>query len=274
MNASQVGREAQQVAESRPVKLLGRVGLVSYGVVHLLVAYLALKVALDGGAGEKTDKGGALQTLAEQSGGKLLLWVITIGLVALVIWQLTEAAWGHRQIRSGSKRTLKRLVNLGEALIFGALAWSAGKLASGGGSGSSEKQQTMTAKVLDLPGGQLLVGAVGVALIAIAAFVAHHGITKKFTEDLALGSASPSARKAAIRLGQIGFPAVGVAYGTIGVLIVIGAANYDPNKQVGLDAALKTLAGQPYGAVLLSLVAVGLACFGVYCLFDARYRKD
>jgi hypothetical protein len=275
MNAgSQVGREAQRAVESGPVKLLGRVGIVSYGVVHLLVGYLALKVALDGGSGTKTDKGGALQTLAAQTGGKFLLWVITVGLVALVVWRLADAAWGHQRIRDKRKRTRKRVVNVGEALIYGALAFSAAKLASGGGTGSGNKQQTLTAKVLDLPGGQLLVGAVGVAVIAIAAFVVHRGVTKRFTEDLDLSKANPSARKTAIRLGQVGYPALGVAYGTVGVLIVIAAMNYDPNKPVGLDAALKTLVGQPYGTVLLSLVAVGLACFGVYCLFDARYRRD
>jgi len=275
MNAgSQVGREARQAADSRPVKLLGRIGLVSYGVVHLLVGYLALKVALDGSASKKTDKAGALETLAEQTGGQILLWVITLGLIALVVWQLAEAAWGHRWVRPERKRTLKRLVNVGEALIFGAVALSAAKLASGSGSGSGETQKTMTAKILDLPGGQLLVGAIGVAVIAIAGFVVHRGVTKKFTEDLDLSPASPRARKAAIRLGQVGYPALGVAYGTVGMLIVIAAANYDPNKEVGLDAALKTLAGQPYGALLLGVVAVGLACFGVYCLFDARFRKD
>jgi hypothetical protein len=275
MNAgSQVGREAQRAAESTPVRLLGRVGIVAYGVVHLLVGYLALQVALDGGAGKKTDKGGALQTLADQTGGKFLLWVITVGLVALVIWRLTEAAWGERRIRDTKKRNLKRAVHVGEALIYGALAFSAAKLVTGGGTGNGDKQQTLTAKVLDLPGGQLLVGAVGVAVIAIAGFVVHRGVTKKFTEDLDLGTASPSARKSAIRLGQVGYPALGVAYGTVGVLIVIAAMNYDPNKPVGLDAALKTLAGQPYGTVLLSVVAVGLACFGIYCLFDARYHQD
>ncbi|MCW6010901.1 DUF1206 domain-containing protein [Micromonospora sp. CPCC 205371] len=51
------------------------------------------------------------------------------------------------------------------------------------------------------------------------------------------------------------------------------AATYRPDKKVGLDAALTTLAAQAYGTALLILVATGLACFGVYCPFDARYRR-
>jgi signal transduction histidine kinase len=40
-----------------------------------------------------------------------------------------------------------------------------------------------------------------------------------------------------------------------------------------LDVALRTLAAQSYGAVLLAVVAAGLAAFGVFALFDARYRR-
>jgi len=80
--------------------------------------------------------------------------------------------------------------------------------------------------------------------------------------------------KAAVRLGQVGYIALGVAYATVGVLVVVAAATHDPEKSSGLDAALKTMASQPYGKILLMVVAAGLVCFGLYCVFDARYRKD
>ena len=48
--ARRAERTAKQAAESGPIKTLGRVGLVAYGVVHLLVAYLAVRVALGSGA--------------------------------------------------------------------------------------------------------------------------------------------------------------------------------------------------------------------------------
>ena len=96
---------------------------------------------------------------------------------------------------------------------------------------------------------------------------------KKFLADLDLSTAGPTARRVATRLGQAGYPAVGVSYGIIGLLIVIMAMTYRPDKAVGLDAALTTLAARPYGTALLLLAAAGLACFGVYCVFDARYRR-
>lgn len=263
---------ARETTENRYVQLVGRVGLAAYGLVHFTIAYLAARVAL-GAGGAKADKGGALQTLAAQPGGRALLWTVTVGLAVLVLWQLGEAAVGLRWVRPRGKRTRKRIESAVEAIVFGVLAFSAGKLAAGGGAGSGETQKTFTARVLALPLGQLLVGAVGVALIAVAGMLIHRGLRKTFTEDLDLSTASPTARKAAVRLGQAGYPALGVAYGIIGLLIVSMAATYRPNEKVGFDAALTTLAAQPYGTALLLLVAAGLACFGVYCLFDARYRR-
>jgi hypothetical protein len=226
-----------------------------------------------GAGGATADKAGALATLAAQAGGRALLWAVTVGLAMLVLWQLGEAAVGLRWVRPRTKRTRKRIVCAVEAVVFGVLAVSAGKLAAGGGAGSSERQEAFTARVLALPAGQVLVAAVGVALIAVAALLAYSGVRKTFVEDLDLPAASPTARTVAVRLGQAGYPALGVAYGIIGALIVSMAVSYRPEKKVGLDAALTTLAARPYGTALLLLVAAGLACFGVYCLFDARYRR-
>jgi hypothetical protein len=38
-----------------------------------------------------------------------------------------------------------------------------------------------------------------------------------------------------------------------------------------MDAALATIKDQPAGTVLLVAMAVGIACFGVYCFVWARF---
>jgi hypothetical protein len=275
MSAGQQARRAEraavQAAGSGPIKTLGRVGLVAYGLVHLLVAYLAVRVATGGGA--KADKTGALQTLAEQPGGRFVLWVLTAGLVALTLWQLAEAGWGHQHRRPQRRRTLQRLVSLGEAAVAGALAFSSFKVASGKAGRSKGEKAAFVDKVFDWPAGELLVAVVGLGIVAISAYLVHRGVTRRFVEDLDLAGAEPHARDLAVRFGQVGWTALGVAYGIIGLLVTWSAATYDPGKATGMDTALQTLAGQPYGTILLLLVAAGLACFGAYCLFDARYRR-
>jgi len=269
--ARRAGGAAREAADSAPVRLMGRVGLVGYGVVHLLIAYLAIRVAI--GDGGEAGKSGALQKLAEQPAGRAVLWVIAVGLAALALWQLVEAAYGHRHVGQARRRIMRRLTSFGEAAVYGVLAWSAAKVASSGHGQSSEEQADFTQSVLEMPAGRLIVGLAGVGVVAVAVYLVQRGLRKTFLEDLDLSSADPEARRLAVRLGEIGWTALGVAYGIVGILIVVAAVRYDPERATGLDTALQTLADQPYGSVLLLVLAGGLACFGVYCLFDARYRR-
>ena len=62
-------------------------------------------------------------------------------------------------------------------------------------------------------------------------------------------------------------------FGLIGIFLVKAALDYNPKTAVGLDGALAKLVNQPYGPVLLGIVAVGLIAFSLYSLSDARYRK-
>jgi hypothetical protein len=57
------------------------------------------------------------------------------------------------------------------------------------------------------------------------------------------------------------------------VLLVVAAVSFDPAKSTGLDGALRTLAAQRFGVVLLGVVALGFAVYGVFCFFQSRYRK-
>jgi hypothetical protein len=72
---------------------LARVGLVAYGVVHVLIGWLTLKIAWGGTSGRSADISGALTTVADQPFGKVLLWLVAIGMVALALWQVSEAIW-------------------------------------------------------------------------------------------------------------------------------------------------------------------------------------
>jgi hypothetical protein len=139
------------------------------------------------------------------------------------------------------------------------------RAALGSRSQSGKGEQTLSAQLMSVPFGQVLVAAVGLAVIAVGVTQVVKGVKKKFTEDLA---ANPG--KAARPLGTVGFCAKGVALGIIGALFVWAAVSYDPKKAGGMDAALTTLRSQPFGSVLLVVMALGLACFGVYCFLWAR----
>ena len=65
----------------------------------------------------------------------------------------------------------------------------------------------------------------------------------------------------------------GVALVLVGAMVAWAAATFDPARATGLDGALRTILGAPFGKVLLTLVAIGIAAFGAYCLVRARYPE-
>src|SRR5688572_6399697 len=108
---------ARGAADSDVLEHLARVGLIAYGVVHLLVAWLALQLAWGGGGGKSADQSGAMATLVQQPLGRPLLWVLAVGLIALAAWQAAEVLrWRSGWSASGKTRT-KALRKSGNALV-------------------------------------------------------------------------------------------------------------------------------------------------------------
>ncbi|MDO3704095.1 DUF1206 domain-containing protein [Micromonospora sp. C28SCA-DRY-2] len=262
---------AARTANSRWLELLARVGFIGYGVVHLLFAWLALQIAF-GNSADDGDQSGALRTLAAQPLGKFLVVAIAVGLLAMAIWQALEAAVGHR-VERGKERVWERLASLGRTLVYLYFAWTAYKVFSDAGSNSADQQEALTGRAMESSGGRWLVGLAGLVLAAIGVGLVIYGLVKRFEKHLKLGEMRPRTRQLARRLGIAGYVAKGIAYGIAGLLVIVAAVNYDPEKARGLDAALRTLREQSYGQVLLTLVALGIAAFGIFCFLQSRYRK-
>ncbi len=244
-----------------------RVGLVAYGALHLLFAFIALQLAW---SDEATSSTGALHQLAQEAYGQVLLWVSAAGLVLLAAWQGLEAAVGYGWRDTGRLR--KRLESGLRAGVYLALAWLAVSTAAGIGGGSSK--DGMTARLMSATAGQWLVAAVGLAVIGFGGAQMVKGATRRFTEDLEGQGTAGDSGTALVRLGQVGYLAKGSSLAVVGGLFVWAAASYDPQKAGGLDAALRTLVRQPYGPVLVTVIAVGLAAFGAYCFGWARHAKS
>ena len=267
MNAST--RTAEQAHNSDWMDHAIRAGLVAYGVVHLLVGWLALQLAF----GEKEDSAsnsGALHYLAQQPMGGVLVWLIAVGMFLLVLWRLLEFAFGFRDESDDAKRWRKRATSLFKAVIYGAIGWSAVQVAthSGGGGGGTD---STTAKLMDLPGGQLIVGVVGLAIIGYGGSLVYRGWTEKFREHLDAQGQSGQDGSVYVLMGKIGYIAKGVAIAIVGGLFCYAAITHDPKKSGGLDQALQTVLEQPFGQVLLTAIALGIAAYGVFCFARAKH---
>lgn len=241
------------------------VGLVSYGLVHLILAWIALRVAFTGG-GDASQQG-ALRQLAKQPLGLVLLWAMVVGLLTLFVWQVSEAFVGRAHQKSAEKLK-RRLVSVGRSVVYLVLGFTAAQVALGSGSSSGKSEETLSARLMGVPFGRVLVAVVGLVVLVVAISQIVKGVKRTFTDDLDGGVG-----EATLRLGTIGYCAKGVGLGIIGLLFGWAAATYNPKKAGGMDAALTTLRDQPFGTVLLTAMALGIAAFGMYCFVWARNAK-
>ncbi len=257
--------KADELGDSTTYHWLVRGGLVAFGLVHLLVAYLAVRLAF-GSANEEASQTGALRQLAKAPFGLVLLWGTSIGLFVIALWQGLTAFVGHRHL-SGSDRTRRRIASAGRAIIYGVLAWNAASIAMGSGGGGGG-EETASAVLLSLPLGRVLVGLLGLAVAAVGVEKIVKGVKEKYEKELR-GSLSGGARWIA-RVGHVG---KGAAIIMVGGLFLWSAWTYDASSAGGMDQALQTVRGAPFGMVILVAIGLGFACYGVYCFFWARRAR-
>jgi hypothetical protein len=264
--------KAEQAGDSRSLEVLARLGLIAYGVVHLLIGWLAVQLAWGVGASKSPDPSGAMRTLADQPLGKVLLWLVALGLVALALWQASEAIWGYRS-RDGSRRIRKQVTSGAKAVIYAVLGAGAASVALGTGSSSSQSQRQTTTGVLAWPAGQAIVVAAGLIVIGVGVASMVKGAKKSFTEEIDTSSMPTAARHGVEGLGQVGYIGKGVALGVVGGLLAYASLTFDRAKAPGLDGALQTILAEPFGRFLLTAVALGFVAFGLFAILQARYRR-
>ena len=247
--------------------MLARGGYAVNGLLHILIGGIAIGVAA--GVGGEADQSGALTALAKAPGGDILLWVIVVGLAALALWQFLAAFL----IRgSDPKRRVTHIVKeLAKGLVFLAIALTALTFARGGSSSSTDSSTGLSAKLLATPGGVFLLIAVGIGIGAVGVYFVYSGIVERFTKDIRVPSGDIG--RSVVTLGRVGYIAKGLAIAVVGILFIVAAATSDPSKATGLDGALRSLRGLPFGVIILIVVGAGVIAYGVYCFARARLAK-
>lgn len=257
---------SRRAANSRWLERAARIGFVVSGLLHLLIGYIALQVAWTG-ANASADQSGALALVADQSWGRAILWLGVVGFAGLALWQLAEAAFGSPG-RAAKDQAAARGAALAKGLVYLALGLSTLSFARGSGTSSSKQSRDATATLMQNTGGRVFVVLVGLAVVGVGAYHVHKGLTRGFHDDLARRP-SPAVEYLALA----GYVAKGVALGVVGVLFAVAGLRRQPGRATGLDGALKTLREQPLGTGLLTVVALGLAAYGLYSFARARSAR-
>lgn len=239
--------------------MLTRIGFAARGLLYLIVGYLALKL------GRAEDAGGALDWLQNKAGG-LVLFALALGFVAYGLWRVTDAIFDTQSKGRDAKGIAGRLAGALSGVIHLGLAFTAAKLALGGGSGgdSSDSAESGAAAAMSLPGGDIFLYAA--AAILVVAGIAQLGIalTRRFCKHI-----SPEAKNRwwVIAAGLGGHAARGIIFLAAAWLVFNATRHHQAEEAGALGDALVSLPDW-----LRALVAAGLCLFGIYSLIEARYR--
>ncbi|MGQ4383972.1 DUF1206 domain-containing protein [Streptomyces sp. SAS_270] len=276
MNTTAVTRNSpiggRRAVRSSLTEGAARAGLAARGVIYLLVGVLALQIAF-GDRKKQADRGGALAEISGKPFGAVLLWVLGVGLVGMALWRLSEVAFGS--VGQDGRSAKKRLLALARCVFYSFVAYSVLSFAagSGGSSSSDEQSRDVTAKALDLPAGQWIVGAAGAGIVVAGVWVGARAVLRKYRRNLKLGETSTGVRRLVDTTGVAGGVARGLVFVAAGGFALRAAVEYEPDKAKGMDDTLRSFADTAAGPWLLVCVATGLVLFGVFSFAMARWRR-
>jgi len=251
---------------------LVRAGLVGYGLLHLLIAAATIRLTVPGLPSSPGE--GALARLARDPVGLSMLLLLAAGFAVLAAWQAVAGIVGQRHL-SGRHRDLMRAGALWRALAYGYLMVSTVRaiLDRHDAASAGQSPRTASAGVLDQPLGRLILGGVGVVVVAVGIGLAVFGVRRQFLDQLDDDARRGGRRVPIVVLGQVGYVAKGVAFVVVGVLVAWAAITDDPHQAGGLDPSLERLIGAPLGGVAVVVVGTGIGCFGLYLLARARHLR-
>ena len=243
------------------------IGLVTYGLVYLLVAAIAVRIAVTGQRGADTPYA-ALDEMAATVVGEVLLWITALGLLALTLWQVFETVWRRNPLENPLNRWFGRTGSIFSAIGYLTLAISAVRLAAAGRS-LRDGRRPVAAETSPWAEWALRIAVViaGLVLLGLAVNSIHRGARRLFVADLKDGT-PPTI----VRLGQGGLVGKGVTFAIIGGPMIWTAFR----NRIGspdMQTLFRLVNLSPSGGILLILKAIGLALFGFYCFAWAANRR-
>lgn len=266
---------ASKADQAKLVDKLVRIGYAARGIVYGLIGYLAFQTAFNG-RGKITDQKGALETIAAQPFGKWVLIIVAIGLVGLFVWGLIRAFADPMHKGSDAKGLAARAGYLIGGLTYGALFIPTLNLIQGAGRSipsTGQSTQNTAAGIMGHPWGPALIGLIGLVLIGVGIGRIIDGYKAKFHERFKAYKMNATEREWAVRMGRFGYIALGIVLAIIGGMALWAATTKNPGRVAGVDGALLFLAHQPYGTLLLAIVALGLIAFAVYSFMGAFWFR-
>jgi hypothetical protein len=254
------------------IEPLARLGYASKAVIYAIVGGLAIAAAANRG-GQITDTSGALRVILRQPFGQILLYVLTAGLCGYAVWRVLDAIRDPDRHGTDAGGLVTRVGNLIRGAIYGALGVEAFRLARGLRGSSGNEAVMWTARIMDWPLGEWIIGIAGAIVVVYGVSEVVDSARGGFDASLDYSPFPSGWRRPLNSVSRFGVGARGVIIATLGVFLVRAAIRHDPAEAHGTRESVIELAGAVHGRWLLAAIAAGLLAYAVDQAVHARCRR-
>ena len=260
-------------ASNSKLEFLERVGYVARGVLYAAMGLLALGIVLGTSSGQATDLSGSLVFLIGNPFGKVVLIAMIIGLAAYSLWGFVRAIYDPLHRGHDASGIMARLGFVSSAVSYAAIAFFALQILLGAGAAPGDSTQKTATSLLAHPFGGWLTIVIGVVSLGIGVGQFVEAYRATFAHDLKSAEMSASEKRIAVGLGRFGMFARGVTFLVIGWFLIQAGVHNDPGQAHGFGGAFLFLLAEPYGKLLLGVIALGFVALGLHSFACARWVR-
>ncbi len=264
---------AKQAAYNPWMERLTRLGYAVKGFLYIAIGFIAIAGAL-GKSRTPADQFGAISTFAKLPNAEILLWIFLIGFIAYSLWGVIRAVLDPLHKGTDMNGLLSRAGYLISAATYASFAFFTYALIRGTRHAASSNSTThLVSRVMSMPMGRWIIGAIGLAAIIAGLYQVVSGFEMNYDEVFKPYGLSAEQLKIARQMGRYGTMARGIVFALVGFFLALAGLRASPGTAQGFNGALKYLAQQPYGIYLLLIVALGLIAFGIYSFMNAAWFR-
>jgi hypothetical protein len=249
---------------------IARIGYAGRAALFLWTGGLGLYIAWRKGRGRTQ---GVLETILAQPLGDVMLGILAIGLICFTAWRILQAFWDVDRIGRNREALGKRVVYALSAVSYALMAfWTLNLSLISRSESPSEVMlaRKWTASLLSVPFGSWILAGIGLGFVATAIGVGVRAWRAPLDPELTV---KRTARNWLVPLTRYALLARATVFALIGGSLIVAAIRVDARATKGMGGTLQALQLQPYGSVLLTLIAIGFIAYGVYECAQATWHR-